>query len=275
MEHMVLLGGHGFVGRHIRAAWGGEVTLMGRGVTAGGERAMAELLREAKPSVVVNAAGAVWGADEEAMELSNAVLVEQLLAALAAVGGRTPRLVQLGTVHEHAAVSDYGRTKLRATQAVLAATRQGLVSGMVLRLSNVVGPGLSELSLPGATAARLRAAQGTGRPAELHLVARPERRDFIDVRDVTDAVLAAAGSDAEGVVDICRGESVGIQAVLDILVAISGVPTEIVTDSGAGYPARGAAHTHEYDITAARELLGWRPRRGLADMLGDLWQAAV
>ncbi|MFE2096612.1 MULTISPECIES: NAD(P)-dependent oxidoreductase [unclassified Streptomyces] len=303
-QNMVIFGGTGFVGRHICAALNEDVTVVGRSrphdlpmgakfvamdVARSGPESIAELLRAESPRTVVNAAGEVWGGDEERMVRSNVTLVEHLLAALAAVGGRI-RLVHLGSVHEYGAIaqgtridehtetvpaSAYGRTKLQATNAVLDATRGGRVSGMVLRVSNVIGPGLSPVSLPGATTARLRAALGTGEPAVLTLVSRPEHRDFIDVRDLVAAVLAAGESAVEGVVNIARGESVDIRTMVDALVAISGVPTEIVTDGEPAWPVRGSDGRQRYDVTAARTLLGWTPRRNLEEMLRSLWEAAL
>src|SRR6185369_5015628 len=104
------------------------------------------LLAEVRPDVVVNAAGAVWNPTSAQLVASNAVLVNRLLAALAA-SGRRPRLVQLGSSKEYGPgpvgvatpedrlprpASAYGRTKLHATRAVLEAARRGAVDGVVL-----------------------------------------------------------------------------------------------------------------------------------------------
>ncbi|MDC7340045.1 NAD-dependent epimerase/dehydratase family protein [Streptomyces lydicus] len=128
----------------------------GAGRAGCGPGTLTEVLTRTAPHVVVNAAGAVWAASEEEMARGNVLLVDRLLTVLPRLP-RPPRLLQLGTVHEYGPplgdgpvteaaalrpVSGYGRTKARASEAVLGAARDGALEATVLRISNAVGAGL-------------------------------------------------------------------------------------------------------------------------------------
>ncbi|WP_198348196.1 NAD-dependent epimerase/dehydratase family protein [Plantactinospora sp. KBS50] len=169
---------------------------------------------------------------DEELTASNVTLVRRLVAAVAELPWR-PRLVHLGSVHEYGPVpagaliregdeprpvSPYGRTKLLGTEAVLAAVRRGAIDATVLRVVNVSGPGTPARSLLGQVARQLYAHRcrpavanahpgpaggpgltglattGCAAPAVLRLAPLRAYRDFVDVRDIADAVCAAAAA---------------------------------------------------------------------------------
>ncbi|MFE9251671.1 NAD-dependent epimerase/dehydratase family protein [Streptomyces sp. NPDC007088] len=310
---VVVLGGTGFLGRRLgaefsgrgarvrllsRTASPGAVRAVGPGVTAARldpltatHREIVEALAASGPGLVVNAAGRAWRADEAAMAAGNAELVERTVAALAALPGPPVRLIQLGSVHEYGAgapdgatgedqpplpVTAYGRTKLQGTQAVLDGARQG-VEGVVLRLANVLGPGVPEGSLFGRLAAHLREAARSralgSEAAALHLPPLRTARDLVDLDDVAEAVVAAATAPAAAVtgrvINVGRGEAVPVRGLIDRMIALSGLPVT-VTETASGPAARTDVPRQCLDVTLARELLGWRPRRGVDDSLRSL-----
>ncbi|MFF8315400.1 NAD-dependent epimerase/dehydratase family protein [Streptomyces lydicus] len=315
-RRVLVLGGSGFLGRHLTAAFhhtGWQVTVVSRSGDAGqpagrpepaAPRRLAldvagadpgtltDVLTRTAPHVVVNAAGAVWAASEEEMARGNVLLVDRLLTVLPRLP-RPPRLLQLGTAHEYGPplgdapvteaaalrpVSGYGRTKARASEAVLGAARDGALEATVLRVSNAVGAGLPPASLLGGVAAALAAAPGDGAPAVLRLGPLTARRDFVDATDVAEAVVAAAAAPAAvPVVNIGRGTSVAAGDLVRRLLAVSGRPAELVErQQPAAVPVApgGAAYAQRLDITLARRALGWRPGRELDDSLRGLWLAA-
>ncbi|MFI0790840.1 NAD-dependent epimerase/dehydratase family protein [Streptomyces lydicus] len=314
-RHVLVLGGSGFVGRHLTTAFhraGWQVTAVSRGeaLQPGGgpgpaaprrlaldvpgtdPGTLTDVLGRAAPHVVVNAAGAVWAASEEEMARGNVLLVDRLLTVLPRLP-RPPRLLQLGTVHEYGPplddgpvteaaalrpVSGYGRTKARASEAVLGAARDGALEATVLRVSNAVGAGLPRASLLGGVAAELAAVPEHGAPAVLRLGPLTARRDFVDATDVAEAVVAAAAAPAAvPVVNIGRGTSVAAGDLVRRLLAVSGRPAELVEQQQtAAVPAApgGTAYAQRLDITLARRALGWRPSRELDDSLRCLWLAA-
>uniref|UniRef100_A0AAU2VAP4 NAD(P)-dependent oxidoreductase n=1 Tax=Streptomyces sp. NBC_00003 TaxID=2903608 RepID=A0AAU2VAP4_9ACTN len=293
---VVVLGATGFVGRHICEVFGAAgwtVTGIARDVRnpstpyeiipldvvgAAPDR-IAELLAEHGAGAVVNAAGAVWQATEDDMTRANAALVEHLVAATARLDKR-PRLIQLGSVHEYgpvprtgitedtptAPVTPYGRSKLAGARALLDATASGEVEGLVLRVSNVSGPGTHRASLLGMVAHHL----ATSAPEPLRLAPLLAHRDFVDVRDVADAALAAARSEATGqVLNIGGGQATSVRSLVARLTELAGEAAEIVeAPSAGGRPPE--AEWQRMDIGRAKRLLGWSPRRGLDDSLRDL-----
>ncbi|OLB78482.1 MAG: hypothetical protein AUI14_13075 [Actinobacteria bacterium 13_2_20CM_2_71_6] len=263
---VLVLGGTGFLGKHICAAFrttGAQVYAVGRHVrpvpadrcipldlSDGVPEKLVELLAGLGPSVVVNAAGAVWGVSEEQLVASNVVLVRQLVAAIATTVPR-PRLVQLGSVHEYGPVA----------------------AGTSIDESTPTSP-VAE-SLLGRVAQQLAAAARGDGEAVLRLAPLRALRDFVDVRDVADAVTAAATAQVGcAVVNIGSGAAVSVRALVNELIASSGVPA-LVEEVGEADAARSPGiEWQQVDIAAARTTLGWKPRRGMTDSLRDMWVAA-
>ncbi|MFD0066778.1 NAD-dependent epimerase/dehydratase family protein [Streptomyces sp. NPDC056690] len=301
----VVLGGTGFLGRHIHGAFqdaGARVVPVSRSDAThtdltedSGLRRLAELLARVRPHVVVNAAGRAWQADERQMAEGNAELVDRLVGVLAAQDHR-PRLIHLGSVHEYgpghvgtstaeehpaAPSTPYGRTKLLGTRFVLRAVAAGEADGVVLRLANVSGPGTPRGSLLRQVADHLvEAARAQDRgeiPEALRFRTLAVRRDFVDARDVADAVLAAAAAPLSSVngqiVNIGRGEAVLMRHLVARMVALSGLPVEVVEDADGRSP-REDAQWQRLDVSKARRVLGWHPHRDLDRSLRDLLDTA-
>lgn len=303
-----MLGGTGFIGRQVCAALshaGYPVVAVSRhptpvraarsvalNLSTAGPDGLEALLRKESPAVVVNAAGAVWGVGPDQLVASNVTLVHHLVTALSRVPGR-PRLVHLGSAHEYGPVppgapvrestptrptSPYGRTKLRGSREILAASRSGRVDAVVLRVVNVIGPGTPAGSLLGQVATALAAAAREGRPAVLRLAPLRARRDFVDVRDLADAVLAAARVPAvEDTVNIGRGRAVSVRWLVRSLIAASGTPAEVVEaeDADVAVGRSAGIEWQQVDPSLARVRLGWSARYPLADSLRALWERAT
>jgi dTDP-6-deoxy-L-talose 4-dehydrogenase [NAD(P)+] len=301
----VVLGGSGFLGRHICDAFvaaGDEVIAVSRrldrvprarvvrlDLADTNPGTLRDLLAAAAPTVVVNAAGGVWGVSEEQLVASNVTVVRHVVTAVAGLP-RPTRLIQLGSVHEYGPVpvgepiteatepnpvDPYGRTKLIGSRHVLDAA--GYIDAAVLRVGNVTGPGAPTGSLLGRVASQLRAAAGTGEPAVLTLAPLRSKRDFVDVRDVARAVVAAATAPVRGaVVNVGRGEAVSVRWLVDTLIEASGLPARVVETADPAKGARGAGiEWQQIDPTTARRLLGWRPAWALTDSLRALWESAA
>ncbi|MER7879460.1 NAD(P)-dependent oxidoreductase [Streptomyces solisilvae] len=297
----VVIGGTGFIGRHICRALakrGYEVLAMARkpaepipgvafleldAVSAPTE----DIVRAAKSAdLLVNAAGDSWQGDEANMTASHIPLVDRLVDAAAALPGR-PRLVQLGSVHEYGPVPDgtaiaedhptaprtpYARTKLVGSRIVLGAADAGRIDGCVLRVTNVCGPGTPRGSFLGGLAHRLR---HTTEDAPLALTLVDDRRDFIDVRDVAEAVaLAASGPVTGRVVNIGQGGAFSMRELAWLLISASQVPARLVREESGAVHSKGGSWT-QADIGLARRLMGWSPQVSLKESLHDLWAASA
>jgi nucleoside-diphosphate-sugar epimerase len=305
----IVLGGTGYVGRNVCDAFsaaGYEVLVIARrdrGVPPGcrmiaadlattSVAALTKMIADAQPASVVNAAGGVWGVSKEEILATSREVTQRLLPAM--IGARCrSRIIQFGSMmeylptpegtslDEHAPVGPvdtYGWAKLAASETVLRATAAGDLRGIVLRISNVAGPGAPVGSLLGRTAHQLIEAAEAGRVAEVELAPLRARRDYIDVRDVADAAVLAAQSDlTDLVLNVGRGTAVTVRSLVDLLIRVSGVPARVVerrSDPGTAAPNRTDVLWMQTDSRRAARLLGWRPRRSLEDAIGALWHDA-
>nr|WP_237555304.1 NAD-dependent epimerase/dehydratase [Streptomyces sp. SID4948] len=243
---------------------------------------LARGLETLAPDVVVNCAGALAGPASELCAVNArgpAVLAEAM--ALAAPWAR---LVHLGSAAEYgsaqagSALSEraatrptgvYGAAKLAGTLAVCGS---GL-DAVVLRVFNPVGAGAPAAGLPGRLAAAFRAAppHGTVRTGSLAAY-----RDFVDVRDVAEAVVLAATvpGPLPPVLNIGSGRAVRARTLAEALAVIAAF-TGRIEESGGGAGRPVGADWQQADIALATQTLGWRPARTLRDALTALWRATA
>ena len=212
----LIIGGTSFLGGHLlreASSSGHVVVTAGRSVAsashhrldlaADGPGRIAEVIASIVPEVVINCAGATTGATE-VLAAANVTAVYALVTAM--IQARVPaRLVHIGSAAEYGRTepgvpvaesalpqptSVYGVTKLAGTRLVELA--RVAVDAVVLRVFNVVGARAPEDGLPGRAAVQLRQAMDQG--TDIRLGPLDAVRDFVDARDVADAVLAAAGA---------------------------------------------------------------------------------
>lgn len=304
MRRVLVLGGRGYLGAPVAARLaalpGVAVLHGGRGRAAGGTgaaggrpdlradlgtvpvEALSAGLAALRPDVVVNCAGMAAG-PASALAAVNARGPAALCEAMAAaVPGA--RLVQLGSAGEYGpgvpgtALSEsatprpagvYGATKLAGTLAV---TGSGL-DAVVLRVFNPVGPGAPASGLPGRLAAAFRAGPPGGVVRTGGLGAY---RDFVDVRDVAEAVAlaASAAGPLPPVVNIGSGRATLVRDLATELAALCGF-TGTVEESGAGSERSAAVSWVRADVALAASALGWTPMRTLHDALAALSHSPV
>ena len=302
-RRFLVLGANGFIGRAIvdtltQNPAVGEVVRLTRqpeGARTGAGRSWAVdlvgasdatlsgLLDDIGPQVVVNAVGATTG-DERDMLALNADLVAKLVRVVRAHGG--VRLVQIGSAAEYgltepgrpvresdpgAPVSDYGRSKLSGTRIVLAAVAHGDLDATVLRVFNPIGPGAPPTTLLGrATEAIIHAIHHSEPAVELGPLS--SYRDYVDVRDVAWAVLAAGvrAGETEPLFNIARGQAVQSRLLVKMLARVADYEGPILESEDL--PQRsGGLFWQEADIGAAQLSLPWSPRYSIADAVVALW----
>jgi NDP-hexose 4-ketoreductase len=297
---LLVIGAGGFLGGHVwqaAAAAGAVVATAGRSGLAGSPAhnrldlahdapaAIAEMITAVAPDAIANCAGATVG-DPELLAAANITGTGALVRGML-LAQTTARLVHLGSAAEYGRAepgqvvdesaparpaSAYGATKLGGTLLVELARTAGL-DAVVLRVFNPVGAGAPDSGLPGHVARELRRALADG--GEVRLGSLDPVRDFVDARDVADAVLAAAAAPRlpHAVVNIGSGTGVPVRTLVKQLALISGY-TGTISEDAPGSARSGGLPWQQADISRAGADLGWLPRRHLEASLTELWQAS-
>ncbi|MFI7217189.1 NAD-dependent epimerase/dehydratase family protein [Micromonospora maritima] len=291
MTTVLLLGASGFLGGHVRQALAPFATLhcptrAELDLVRCDVAELAALLRTVRPSTVVNCGGRLSG-DGAELVLANTAGTAKLVEAIGAVAPGT-RLVRVGSAaeygsvpHGHAAceddpavpVSEYGVSQLAATRLVELAGAAGRVDGVVLRVFNPIGPGLPAETVLGRAAALLGAARATAATG-ISMGPLTAYRDFVDVRDVASAVVAAVRAPVlpERVYNVASGSAVPTRDAVRLLAETAGFTGEIREDLPA--PGRSAAVGWMCgDVRRAGRLLGWAPAYDLVDSVKAVWSS--
>jgi UDP-glucose 4-epimerase len=160
--------------------------------------------------------------------------------------------------------SPYGATKLCEEKQCLAYSKLYGFEAVCLRYFNVYGPN------------QRFDAYGNVIPIFVFQMLRGERltifgdgeqtRDFINVNDVVQANIRAAGSrGVSGAFNLGSGTRISINALVDKLKAASGLTPEVVH----GAPRAGDVRDSLADIGAARAAFGFNPAVGLDEGLAE------
>ena len=312
LTRLLVVGAGGFLGTHVRralvaAGWddvafvsssggapAGKAAAAGTGrwhqmdLAIADRRALAAIIAAERPVAIVNCSGTTHG-DATRLVRGNVVLVGELLAAIADAG-RGVRFVQLGSSAEYGAVqpgtaideetpanplATYGVTKLAGTELALAAGRTGAVDAVVLRVFNPIGSGMTPSSLPGRAAAALSEALAAGE-RRIALGSLEDHRDFVDVGDVAEAVVAAAaapGPIGPRILNVGSGHATRARDLVAQLAAVARFDGEIAEDQTSS-PRSSAVPWQQADISLIASTLGWLPRRTLAQSIEDVWRDA-
>jgi GDP-4-dehydro-6-deoxy-D-mannose reductase len=167
-------------------------------------------------------------------------------------------------------VGAYGRSKHLANLSGLG--ERPPMEVMVARVFNAIGPGQPQTQAFGRFAARL----DEPGPDPLHLTVGDlnARRDFVDVRDVAQAMIALALRGQAGCVyHVGTGRSRRVGDGLEILVRLSGRSVEVSLD-----PALVSRDGPPDSCAAIRRIVsqtGWEPRISFEQSLTDLWREAA
>ena len=165
--------------------------------------------------------------------------------------------------------SVYALTKYVQERLTLTVAPAYGMQGVALRLFNVYGPGQA-LSNPYTGVLAIFASRLHNRQRPMVFEDGEQRRDFVHVEDVADAfLLALEHPDAPGqVFNIGSGIDVSIMDVGAALAQAMSVPH--LTPEVMGKARTGDIRHCFADISLARDVLGFAPKRSFADSLGEL-----
>lgn len=297
MPVCLVTGASGFLGRPLRDALLASEFARGRVVAVGRHRpsewssddfiqadltnltSIRRAIEEAAPSVVFHLAGKTPPAPTSELYLANSVATALLLDVLrdrgqpvrvvltgsaAELGPVEVEMLPVGEDFPCRPVTSYGLSKWLATCAGLAAPPP--LEVMVARIFNPIGPGTPESQALGRFAVQFND------PAveTLSVGCLDTRRDFVDVRDVAQALLALARHGRPGLVyHVGTGVSQRVGDGLEQLQLLSGSRVRVTIDpvrAGSAGPGDSRA-----DIRRIVDHTGWRPEIPWGQSIEDLW----
>ena len=283
-------GGHGFVGpwlcRHLTES-GDDVVVADPSVDVTNSVAVRDALEHAQPDVVYHLAAqssvsSSWDAPADTFTV-NALGTLHVLAAVRAVSPKA-RVVFASSVEVYGVVrlsdlpitetvpfqpaTPYAASKAAAEMVALQATLGWGLDVIRARPFNHTGPGQTDRFFVPSMARQIVEAARTG-ASELRTGDLTVRRDILDVRDVVRAyrLLAERGLPGE-VYNICSGQSVALEQVLQRLLVLARSDMRVTTDPARLRPVdlpdlRG-------DPSHLRYATGWMPEYPLDETLVDV-----
>lgn len=215
----------------------------------------------------------------------NAGGTANLIDALAASPG-SPRLILMSSAEVYGLVdaaalpvteearcaprTPYGVSKLAAETLALTLAGHRGVDTIVCRPFNQIGPGQSDAFVASAFARQIvdNERRSSGEPV-IRVGNLSATRDFLDVRDAVVAYrqLLIAGVPGE-VYNVASGVETQVSALLDGLCAHSTVDQQVEVDPARLRPSDMPRFAGS--IARIGAATGWRPRRPLAETLGDI-----
>jgi UDP-glucose 4-epimerase len=292
MKNILVTGGAGFIGSHLcegLLARGFHVRVLDSLVYGqrdwvpgacdfieGDIRDIATCHRAARhcDAVLHCAAMSRSGPSQEAIEIctgSNITGTQNML--LAARDARVKRFIYSGSStyygnrtppHRESDPPDllniYGLTKRVGEQFTLMFDEQFDLPSLVLRYFNVYGPRQPETGAYALVLGIFLRRKAEGKPLEIHGDGS-QRRDFVHVRDVVAANIAALESSVRGdVFNVGSGTSHSVKELADMI-----SPNQIHTEARKNDSAATLA-----DISGIRAALGWSPKIPFAEGLREL-----
>ena len=298
-RRILLTGGSGFVGQHLRTAlaraYPGAV-LRASTIDLRDAAAIAAMVAAEQPDVCVHLAAiatvAAAGHDEDlawqvnlhgTLHLARAIVrhapASQMLfvSSADAYGGTAGATAPIDENTPLAPTNAYAATKAAADLALGSMAAHGL-RVVRLRPFNHTGPGqAADFVVPAFARQIARIAAGL-QPPLLEVGNLDSWRDFMDVRDVCTAYIACIDRrdalEPGTILNLCSGQARQIGDVLDELLALAGVTAEV---GAASARLRSADARRGFgDAARARALLGWAPAipwsQTLRDVLAE-WRA--
>ncbi|MBS9721291.1 GDP-mannose 4,6-dehydratase [Tianweitania sp. BSSL-BM11] len=166
--------------------------------------------------------------------------------------------------------SVYGATKA-AADLMLGQMARGGLNAVRFRPFNHTGPGQAPAYVVSAFARQIvRIERGWQEPV-MKVGNLEAARDFMNVRDVVDAYLAAAVDAplaAPGAYNLATGSPIAIQTILDTIIERSERTITVERDPGLMRPSEIPVVSG--DATRAHEAFNWKPRVPLSETLEDV-----
>lgn len=295
-SHILVTGANGFVGRHLGEALrakGARVSQMVRSVSSDSNAAeaqyaidltdrvkVADVISLLQPDYVIHLAGAKSRANDIAQfrdQYNENVLMSLNIIDACRALENFKRLVFLGTCDEYgqaatpyvetqreAPVCAYGLSKLAVTQILSGFFYSHRFPSVVLRPTIIYGPGQGdEMFLPALIRSLLAG-------KDFPMTAGEQRRDFVFIDDVVDAIIKAVTVDERvngTVINIGAGISYQIKELAALIAGLIDPAVGGLIKFGAIEYRANEVMNYSVVTSRAKELLGWYPCTRLEDGL--------
>jgi len=248
---------------------------------------------EAAPDVVLHLAGIAFPPTANASPLLayevNALAVGRVIRAIAAAGGKSSRVLVVGTAEQYGAhvaheypigetaalrpISWYAGSKVAQEVLALQASRATGVHVTCTRSFNHSGVGHGAEYLLPSLVSRVRALPRDGANATLLIGNGSPVRDYLHVADVVEAyaLLLERGESGE-IYNVSSGEGITVFDLASRVLSRAGLAATIAQDSALMRPSDIPVSVG--DNSKLRGATGWRPRRTIDDIIDDLLNAA-
>ena len=167
-----------------------------------------------------------------------------------------------------APMAAYGQSKLCAEGYLGLYERVYGLSTLALRFGNVYGPRQDPHGEAGVIAIFCGRLRG-GRAPTIYGDGA-QTRDYIYVADLVEAIVAAAGGDATGVVNVGTREETSVLELVHLLRGLAGAGSP---EPMFAPPRLGEIDRSCLDVARAREVLGWEARTPVAEGLRLTYEA--
>ena len=253
-------------------------------------RCVQEVIERLSPDGIMHLAGVTAGSDVSTYFEANVQACENVLAAAAGLE-QPPRMLVVGSAAEYGissgthelvdeqrplrAKTAYGISKIMQENWALLYHHEKSLPVICVRPFNIIGPGQSVNLVPAAFLCQIaEVLRGTAQ--EVCVGDISTQRDFIDVRDVVDALWALmnAGPEADGqIFNISSGQPLKIADMLEACIKLSGRHISVCRDL-----SRLKAHDVPVivgDNTKLKQCTGWQCRIPWRDSLATMWNCII
>ncbi|MGB6644980.1 MAG: NAD-dependent epimerase/dehydratase family protein [Candidatus Cybelea sp.] len=162
----------------------------------------------------------------------------------------------------------YAVSKLAEEQVSRILARERGLPLIVARIFNILGPGQDERHVAGRFAAQLAAVAAGATAARVRVGDLSTTRDFIDVRDVAEALIVLARRGERGnVYNVASGVETAVSRILEVLIREAGLSDTVEVESA--YARASDTPRVVADITRLRAA-GYQPATPLGKSLADV-----
>jgi GDP-4-dehydro-6-deoxy-D-mannose reductase len=243
---------------------------------------LAKILYQHKPSLIYQCASVNGSQPSDSLYHINHRIIYSFLEAIRVSALRSCKIIQISSsavygcsssqeiaeTDDPLPLSHYGLSKLQNEQLCEYYERVHGIKSIIIRLFNLIGPGLSEIFFAGKLAKAVVQAE-QNRIATIETGSLDSSRDFLDVRDASEALLLLVNSEIDsGIFNLCSGKEVQLRRLAQRLQELGLAPLEIRENQITG--SSGLILRQRGKSEKIKSALSWKPQIGLDESLESM-----